>query len=60
MKTAPLPKCPKCSSTRTKVVGVEPIFDTADRKRLKPVARLVTCKCACGHEFMERVQEPPS
>jgi hypothetical protein len=48
MKTAPMPVCPKCGGKRTKVVGVEPIFDAADRKRGKPIARLLSCKCACG------------
>ena len=58
MKDAPKPKCPKCGRSDTKCIGVEPIYDSKDRERRKPIARILSFKCPCGNKFTEKVKEP--
>jgi len=57
MRDAPKPTCPKCGRKEAKCVSVEPVFAREDRERRSPVARILAFKCACGHEFIEKVKE---
>jgi hypothetical protein len=58
VETAPKPRCPKCGSSDTNCVGVEPIYAPEDRERLRPIARIIAFRCECGTDFSEVVKEP--
>ena len=58
MQSSPKPKCPNCGGNDTKCVSVEPIYPPEDKSRLKPVARVLAFRCACGHGFSVKVEEP--
>jgi len=59
VETAPKLRCPKCGSSDTNCVGVEPIYASEDRERHKPISRIIAFKCECGTDFTETVREPP-
>jgi hypothetical protein len=53
--STPVPTCPKCGGSKWALVSQRPVYAIADLSRTSPLATLIIYKCACSHEFSQRV-----